>query len=407
MVNVCAMCLGPQIQHPLRQCSEVTFHPIVHLDEPMYSDLFRTDDTVCAYPRCTKTVWKDPNGSFSLFCGRSHRDEMSKISDIVCKGCQERPVYIENGRIHNFCGKRCMQATRNGQQQPAKPKDVETIGICVITGCSKLVFVDQDGIQSQYCSHAHRLKAVQTGFMEACLVCNKYPKTLVSERLSDFCSKGCADGVTHSAPILLAVPEAHKIFKHVSLQFKAQWKHHTPVPNIVRIWKVYSSRYHYNRFSRYQLSVERRTGLPNGNTQRRWHGTVRACQLGNDESSTSFCDMERCLLCNILKSSFEKAKAGARTNFGRFGSGIYTSATSSKANDYVKEGGETSYKTMLLNQVILGKPVTLTQNNDKLVKAPLGYDSVFGQPGDDLNYDEYVVYKNEAIRPAYLVVFEP
>lgn len=30
------------------------------------------------------------------------------------------------------------------------------------------------------------------------------------------------------------------------------------------------------------------------------------------------------------------------------------------------------------------------QNLSQFDQAPLGYDSVFGQPGDDLNYDEYV-----------------
>lgn len=28
-----------------------------------------------------------------------------------------------------------------------------------------------------------------------------------------------------------------------------------------------------------------------------------------------------------------------------------------------------------------------------------------GVPGGDLNYDETVVYKNEAIRPAYLITY--
>lgn len=41
--------------------------------------------------------------------------------------------------------------------------------------------------------------------------------------------------------------------------------------------------------------------------------------------SSSSCDL------TSLKSSFQVAKFGQRTNFGRFGEGIYTSATSSKA----------------------------------------------------------------------------
>lgn len=30
---------------------------------------------------------------------------------------------------------------------------------------------------------------------------------------------------------------------------------------------------------------------------------------------------------------------------------------------------------------------------------------VFGEPGADLNYEETVVYSNDAVRPAYLIVY--
>jgi hypothetical protein len=30
---------------------------------------------------------------------------------------------------------------------------------------------------------------------------------------------------------------------------------------------------------------------------------------------------------------------------------------------------------------------------------------LLGEPGEDLNYQEHVVYRNDAIRPAYLVVY--
>lgn len=34
------------------------------------------------------------------------------------------------------------------------------------------------------------------------------------------------------------------------------------------------------------------------------------------------------------------------------------------------------------------------------------YPQVLGETGYDLNHDEVVVYKNEAIRPSYLVIYE-
>lgn len=152
--------------------------------------------------------------------------------------------------------------------------------------------------------------------------------------------------------------------------------------------------------------MERRTGIQGANTRRRFHGTVRRCRLGDSDDLTAFCGEDACSLCSILKSSFERARAGERTNFGRFGAGIYTSATSSKANDYVHEHSVTPYRTMLLNEVIMGKAIKLTQEDQSLTEAPQGYDSVVGEPGGVLNYDESIVYKNEAIRPLYLIVLK-
>lgn len=43
----------------------------------MCPDAARTRDTLCVYPGCTSKVWKDPDGSFSLFCGLTHRNAMA------------------------------------------------------------------------------------------------------------------------------------------------------------------------------------------------------------------------------------------------------------------------------------------------------------------------------------------
>ena len=68
---------------------------------------------------------------------------------------------------------------------------------------------------------------------------------------------------------------------------------------------------------------------PPGNENRRWHGTRRKCTLG-DIGCTTFCSDPQCSLCSIIKTSFDLAHFGKKTNWGRFGAGIYTSSTSSK-----------------------------------------------------------------------------
>ena len=126
----------------------------------------------------------------------------------------------------------------------------------------------------------------------------------------------------------------------------------------------------------------------------------------------------------------------------RFGKGIYTSSTSSKSvslallsfyvnveyrsNDYSHNDCQSSLKAILLNKVVVGKGCKLLQDNTTLTAPPSGFDSVritllsenhaltaftitkvLAEKGGSLNYDELVVYTNDAIRPSFLVMYEP
>jgi hypothetical protein len=103
-------------------------------------------------------------------------------------------------------------------------------------------------------------------------------------------------------------------------------------------------------FEHLRRGVEQNGGIPGGNTRRLFHGTVRGCRLGDTSSENALCRLSTCNLCRIiqvpfehatgplylvvsvLQSSFQLAKAGQRTNYGRFGAGIYTSAISSNVS---------------------------------------------------------------------------
>jgi len=206
------------------------------------------------------------------------------------------------------------------------------------------------------------------------------------------------------APSIQEVSFLEPLYQDVAQQFAQQWKHPTPVPNIIKLWKVYTDQAVVDRFSSYQRRIQRSRGIPGGNTRRRFHGTMRRCRLGDTSSERTFCRLRNCNLCRIIQSSFQLARAGQRTNFGRFGAGIYTSATSSKANDYSAESASPN-KAMLLNDVVMGRAVKLTRTNTSLRKPPPGFDAVIGEPGGDLNYDECVVYNNDAIRPSFLIIY--
>jgi len=184
-------------------------------------------------------------------------------------------------------------------------------------------------------------------------------------------------------------------------------------------------------------------GLTPGNQLRQWHGTNRGCTIG-DNGWTSFCSSLQCSLCHIIKTSFDIAHSGEKTGWGRFGNGIYTSSTSSKfvmyslivtisvlipilsrSNDYSDNLVSSPWKAILLTYVVVGRAKKFTTNQPMLTQAPVGFDSVQStsfipfkpfvtilqvigkaSPTGSLNYDELVVYTNDAVRPAYLVMYD-
>lgn len=74
-----------------------------------------------------------------------------------------------------------------------------------------------------------------------------------------------------------------------------------------------------------------------------------------------------------------------------------------------------------MSRVVVGNPYKRRYNATDLAEPPCGHHSVsteviflsvsqysfkvIGEPGGDLNYEETVVYDNDAIRPAFLIVY--
>ena len=77
---------------------------------------------------------------------------------------------------------------------------------------------------------------------------------------------------------------------------------HSPVST--QIWKIFCDKAHNDEFARYRLSVERSRGLPGGNSKRRWHGTIRACAVGDNHRQAAVCHKRGCSLCGIIKVRF-------------------------------------------------------------------------------------------------------
>jgi len=178
-----------------------------------------------------------------------------------------------------------------------------------------------------------------------------------------------------------------------------------------RVYKILAPPASLAAYNAYRAKVEGQghfvaAGRSEGNEHRRWHGTRRVCNLG-DKGHTQFCSSTSCSLCSIIRTSYDISLWGKKTGWGRFGKGLYTSSTSSKSNDYSHNDCKSSLKAILLNKVVVGKGCKLLQDNTTLTAPPTGYDSVLAEKGGSLNYDELVVYTNDAIRPSFLVMYEP
>jgi len=178
--------------------------------------------------------------------------------------------------------------------------------------------------------------------------------------------------------------------------------------------RAHRSRYYKKRDeleSRGQFVAQ---GHHEGNEKRRFHGTKQKCNLGRNGCCAPCMD-PNCNVCNIIRNGFERERCGINTGGylgapGRFGTGIYFTATSSKSNDYnsgsLKQLGRETTKSMFAAKVALGRGKKLQVDDTSLTAAPRGFDSVLGEKGVSLNYDECVVYDENQILPAYLIIYK-
>ena len=167
----------------------------------MCSDTQRTASTQCQYPGCTKGVWQDPDGSYSSFCGNTHRLAMASGRSSQVRLCEvgqrveaiwhrtnteaERtaipspftlkmggvchPLYSICGAVfevfpfffflvHDFCGLRCAGKFNDNGGRSSQPRTSPPPGqnMCTIPGCQKRAYVNEDGTATDFCSNRHR-----------------------------------------------------------------------------------------------------------------------------------------------------------------------------------------------------------------------------------------------------------
>jgi len=208
-------------------------------------------------------------------------------------------------------------------------------------------------------------------------------------------------------------------------QFQENWRHPAPfgLPRVERVLRIRNSPHVLERFEAKCAELKHRRGDEHVMV-RCFHGTGASCDFGIapnvNGSRVTPCQHADCAICNVCCTGFQSAKVRMLKK-GRFGTGLYFSETSSKSNDYAERTeriieGE-CFRAMLVCDVAAGKPYGTKKGlpfwKHEKVEAVLakGYDSFRGMPGNHavpgevLNYDELVVYDQEQVVPAFLVVY--
>ncbi|KAF7378241.1 PARP catalytic domain-containing protein [Mycena sanguinolenta] len=217
-----------------------------------------------------------------------------------------------------------------------------------------------------------------------------------------------------SDPPLVALSKGCPTYIQLKQYFEASWIHpNKPKPLVHAIFAIGIAEESLVPFLEYRASVGHCSMSGYGycsfaghaNEHLLFHGTRQTCRLGDDERKPQLCKETSCSLCSIIRNSFDVSKCGKEHAFSRFGTGIYTTECSSKADDYSSGHPDPGFHTVLVNQVVVGNPLVQLRNARGITEPPSGYNSIVGVPGADLNYGETVVYDDNAIRPVYLIAY--
>ncbi|CAM9090420.1 unnamed protein product, partial [Ectocarpus sp. 4 AP-2014] len=144
-----------------------------------------------------------------------------------------------------------------------------------------------------------------------------------------------------------------------------------------------------------------------GNVVQRFHGTScrSACNFILDSKKAAPCGLQDCNICNICLQGFKIGKSSTR-----YGRGVYFSKEATKASSYAggsekKENGK-KLRCIFVADVATGRDfVTKKTGFDGARYPPVGHDSVQGKVGNGLDFEELVVYHEEAAIPTHLIVY--
>lgn len=311
--------------------------------------------------------------------------------------------------------------------------------------CGKTCAVDpQTGHTHPYCGKycaSNDPNKQKTSPAQLCAQCHAVPCWFdpKAQKYSQTCSRRCQSLLHPPSPVPAPRPPSTTTtttttcsilspsdakYTDIQGQFNSKWLHtNKGKRTIVAIVRIHMPAAIQQAFDAYQNSLKHikiptkkkhTTGA--GNTRLRFHGTRQTCLLGL--KGTQLCHDSKCSVCCIARTSWKLSFTTSTSSTSRFGEGLYFTATSSKADDYsdmaLKKQGIVSnllnsgYKSMFVAKVVCGKVHKASNDMPHLKAAPQGCHSVCGdkQNTTTLNYDEIVVYKEEAAIPRYIIIYK-
>ena len=140
--------------------------------------------------------------------------------------------------------------------------------------------------------------------------------------------------------------------------------------------------------------------LQDRSVEEHYHGMTLTCNI---MATNKLCNDGNCGICTISSTALDLNMIQTNITFQRFGHGFYLAPNSSKCHDYTQ--GAYGYRAMLLCDVCPGRKYLLTSNSQQLTGPPRGFDSVYGQVCDKLNYPEIVVYNPDVVMPRYIILY--
>lgn len=182
-------------------------------------------------------------------------------------------------------------------------------------------------------------------------------------------------------------------FQEIKDQFENGFKQGT-APQVDKIYDVYDSGI-MDRHEKYAAGIGNVKvfghGTNPGNKLRRFHQSNTDCKFAG-----TLCAAKACATCSIIKSGFDVKYATT----GRFGMGLYCTATSHKSYAYGNK------KAMFVVSVCAGIP----ELSDKNGPLEAGKHSRVVRPNQGAkaneNDDEVIVFESDAIVAKYLIVFK-